>query len=99
MNQQPLVEHVYALTQSIAHAAALADWSEAARLVAQRSPLLMSIGAQQDAHTLDIIKRIQALDADVLGNAQTTSVELKAEFSAAMSRVSAANSYQRMAKL
>lgn len=99
MNQQALVERVYALTQSIAHAATLADWPEAARLVAERSPLLTSIGAQQDTRTLDIIKRIQALDADVLANASTTSVELKTEFGAAMSRVNAANSYQRMARL
>lgn len=99
MSQQLLIEQVYALTQSIAHAAALSDWAEAARLAEVRSPLLMSIGAKQDAASLDLVGRIQALDAGILANAQTSQTELKAEYGAAMSRIKSVSTYQRIASL
>jgi flagellar protein FliT len=97
MDQTSLVEHVLALTRAIDQAAQLADWPEAARLIDERSPHLMSITAEQTPAALELVRQIQALDAAVLGNAQATQSELQTEYRAAMERVSAANAYQQAA--
>ena len=54
MEQSALIEKVLALTGEIEHAAALADWPEAARLAELRSPLIMSLDAQQVQGSLDV---------------------------------------------
>ncbi|MGY6205219.1 hypothetical protein [Paraburkholderia strydomiana] len=56
MEQSALIEKVLALTGEIEHAAALADWPEAARLAELRSPLIMSLDAQQVQGSLDVIR-------------------------------------------
>ncbi|MFM0216003.1 MULTISPECIES: flagellar protein FliT [Paraburkholderia] len=99
MEQSALIEKVLALTAEIEHAAALADWPEAARLAELRSPLIMSLDAQQVQGSLDVIRSIVARNDAIVADAQTTQVELQAEYTAAMHRVSAANQYQKAAQL
>jgi len=99
MEQSALIEKVLALTDQIEHAAALADWPEAARLAEIRSPLIMSLGAQDVQASADAIRSIIARNAAIFADAQITQVELEAEYTAAMRRVSAANQYQKAAQL
>ncbi|XUW88389.1 flagellar protein FliT [Burkholderia sp. M6-3] len=99
MEQSALIEKVLALTGEIEHAAALADWPEAARLAELRSPLIMSLDAQRVQGSLDVIRSIVARNDAIIADAQTTQVELQAEYTAAMRRVSAANQYQKAAQL
>lgn len=99
MQQSALIEKVLALTEDIEHAAALADWPEAARLAEIRSPLIMSLSATDVQASADAIRSIIARNAAIFADAQTTQVELEAEYTAAMRRVSAANQYQKAAQL
>jgi len=99
MEQSALIAKVLALTGEIEHAAALADWPEAARLAELRSPLIMSLDAQQVQGSLDVIRSIVARNDAIVADAHTTQVELQAEYTAAMRRVSAANQYQKAAQL
>ncbi|HEX7936272.1 MAG TPA: flagellar protein FliT [Paraburkholderia sp.] len=99
MEQSVLIEKVLTLTSEIEHAAALADWPEAARLAEIRSPLIMSLDAQQVQGSLDAIRTLVARNAAIMAEAQTTQVELQAEFTAAMRSVNVANQYQKAALL
>uniref|UniRef100_E1TCP0 Flagellar protein FliT n=1 Tax=Burkholderia sp. (strain CCGE1003) TaxID=640512 RepID=E1TCP0_BURSG len=99
MQQSALIEKVLALTEDIEHAAALADWPEAARLAEIRSPLIMSLSATDVQASADVIRSIIARNAAIFADAQTTQVELEAEYTSAMRRVSAANQYQKAAQL
>lgn len=99
MNQTELIERLLSMTREIEQAASLADWPEAARLTEVRSPLLMSLSADQEPAALEMIRRIQAIDEALLADAQTTQNELHVEFEAAMGRTKAAGEYQRMARL
>ncbi|MGF6480935.1 flagellar protein FliT [Paraburkholderia sp. JPY419] len=94
-----LVERVLSITRDIEQAASLADWPEAARLTEARSPLLMSLSADQKPAALDLIRQIQAIDAALLADAAITQAELHSEFEAAIGRAKAASEYQRMARL
>ncbi|MEZ2311530.1 flagellar protein FliT [Paraburkholderia sp. RCC_158] len=99
MEPSALIGKVLALTGEIEQAAALADWPEAARLAEIRSPLIMSLDAQQVQGSLDVIRSIVARDAVLYADAQATQVELQAEFTAAMRRASAVDQYQKAAQL
>ncbi|MFL9868438.1 flagellar protein FliT [Paraburkholderia fungorum] len=99
MNQTELIERLLSMTRKIEHAASLADWPEAARLTEERSPLLMSLSADQEPAALEMIRRIQAIDEALLADAETTQNELHVEFEAAMGRTKAAGEYQRIARL
>ncbi|MBC8745379.1 flagellar protein FliT [Paraburkholderia sp. WC7.3g] len=97
--QTELVEQVLGLTQQIAFAASLYDWQKAAGLAQQRSPLLMSIQAEQTPATLHVIRRIQALDAALLESAQESRDELEAEYRTATSSSKAVRQYHQIAQL
>ncbi|MGA9919496.1 MAG: flagellar protein FliT [Paraburkholderia sp.] len=99
MNQTELIERLLSMTREIEQAASLADWPEAARLTEARSPLLMSLSADQEPAALEMIRRIQAIDDALLADAETTQNELNTEFEAAMGRAKAAGEYQRMARM
>lgn len=99
MNQTELVERLLSITREIEQSASLADWPEAARLTELRSPLLMSLSANQEPAALEMIRRIQDIDAALLADAETTQNELHTEFEAAIGRTKAAGEYQRMARL
>ena len=55
--------------------------------------------SEQVQGSLDVIRSIVARDAALYANAQTTQVELQAEFTAAMRRASAVDKYQKTALL
>ncbi|CAE6686796.1 flagellar protein FliT [Paraburkholderia domus] len=99
MNQTEMIERLLSMTREIEQAASLADWPEAARLTEARSPLLMSLSADQEPAALEMIRRIQAIDEALLADAETTQDELHIEFEAAMGRTKAAGEYQRIARL
>ncbi|CAD6558401.1 hypothetical protein LMG28727_06621 [Paraburkholderia kirstenboschensis] len=93
MDQSAPIEKVLALTAEIEHATALADWPESARLAEIRSPLIMSLDAQQVQGSFDVIRSIAVHNDAVFADAQTTQVELRADYTAAMRRGSVANQY------
>jgi flagellar protein FliT len=99
MDQTQLVERVYELTLSIGHSASLADWQEASRLADVRSPLLMSIRAQQTPASLELIRRIQSLDHALMQDAKVSRDGLETEYHVAMQRTRSASQYHRMALL
>ncbi|CAB3713521.1 flagellar protein FliT [Paraburkholderia rhynchosiae] len=99
MNQTELVEQLLAMTEAIKQAASLADWPQAARLTEERVPLLMSLSADQQPGALDMIRRIQAIDAGLIADAHTFRTELESEYNAAMTRTKAAGAYQQVARL
>ena len=99
MNQTELIERLLSMTREIEQAASLADWPEAARLTEARSPLLMSLSADQEPAAIEMIRRIQDIDDALLADAETTQNELNIEFEAAMGRAKAAGEYQRMARM
>ncbi|WP_144143726.1 flagellar protein FliT [Paraburkholderia sp. BCC1884] len=97
MEQATQVEQILALTREIEHAAALADWPEAARLVEVRSPMIMSLDAQQVQGSLDAIRSVVARDAVIFADAQSTQAELQSEFNSAIRRVNAVGQYHKTA--
>ncbi|MGB8419084.1 flagellar protein FliT [Paraburkholderia sp.] len=99
MNQTELIERLLSMTREIEQAASLADWPEAARLTEARSPLLMSLSADQEPAALEMVRRIQEIDEALLADAETTQNELHIEFEAAIGRTKAAGEYQRIARL
>jgi len=99
MDQMHLLSRAWELTQAIEQAALLADWPTAARLVEQRSPLLMSLSASQSADAIATIRRIQAIDAAIMSDAEITRCELQSEFQAALRSTEAAHRYQQMAHI
>jgi flagellar protein FliT len=94
---QALLERLAALTDSISVAARMANWQEVARLVEVRTPLLMSLRKEHAALGLDVIRRIQSVDAAILADAHTAQTELQAEYSAAMQRIQSTREYHRVA--
>jgi flagellar protein FliT len=98
MEQNSLIERLLELTLAIQHAAALADWPEAARLTEERTPLFMELTPEQDATAMEVINRIQAIDAAIAADAKTTQAELQLEYSSAMKKVQAASKYHQAAR-
>jgi flagellar protein FliT len=98
MEQNSLVDRLLELTLAIQHAAAMADWREAARLTEERTPLFMELTPEQDATAMEVINQIQAIDVAIAADAKTTQSELQIEFSSAMKKVQAASKYHQVAK-
>ena len=98
MEQNSLIDRLLDLTLAIQHAAALADWQEAARLSEERTPFFMQLTPEQDAAAMAVINRIRAIDAAIAADAKTTQTELQIEYSAAMNKVQAASKYHQAAK-
>lgn len=98
MEQSALIEKVLALTSEIEHAAALADWPEAARLAEIRSPMIMSLDAQQVQGSLDAIRSIVERNDAIFADAHITQSELHIEFKATIGRTKAAE-YQKIDRL
>ena len=98
MEQNSLIDRLLELTLAIQHAAAMADWQEAARLTEERTPLFMELTPEQDATAMAVINRIQAIDVAIAADAKTTQSELQVEYSSAMKKVQAAGKYHQAAK-
>jgi len=97
--QDTLVEQLLDMTQAIEHAALMADWPEAARLLEARTPLLHSLEARQSPRALKMIQRVRALDVALAQNAREVQAELADEYHAAMRRIHATKQYHRAALL
>ncbi|WP_175958285.1 flagellar protein FliT [Burkholderia sp. BCC0405] len=97
MEQTELIARLDALTDAIEHAAAMADWIEAARLVDVRAPLVASLAADQPPAGIATIRRMQASNDRIFADAQRAQQELSEEYHAAMGRVQAVTQYQRVA--
>ncbi|KVE81012.1 flagellar protein FliT [Burkholderia cepacia] len=97
MEQTELIAQLDAFTDAIEHAAAMADWIEAARLVDLREPLVASLAADQPPAGIVAIRRIQASNARIFADAQRAQQELTNEYQAAMGRVQAVGQYQSIA--
>ncbi|MGA7814981.1 flagellar protein FliT [Caballeronia sp.] len=98
MDQNTLIEQLLAMTLDIEHAAAMANWQEAARLTEVRSPLFAHLTKEQDAVSMKKIDRIRAIDAAVAANAKTTQVELQVEYNDAMRKAQGASKYLQGAR-
>ena len=98
MEQNSLIDRLLELTLAIQHAAALADWQEAARLTEERTPLFMQLTPEQDDTAMEAINRIQAIDAAIAADAKTTQTELQSEYSSAIHKIQAASKYHQAAK-
>ena len=98
MEQNSLIDRLLELTLAIQHAAAMADWQEAARLTEERTPLFMELTPEQDATAMEVINRIQAIDSAIAADAKTTQSELQVEYSSAMKKIQATSKYHQAAK-
>ena len=74
------------------------EWDRAAELASERSPLLMSLSAQQAGAALDVLAQVHAIDTRIAAEALLAQTELGAEYRAAMQAVGHANQYQRVAQ-
>jgi hypothetical protein len=99
MDQTTLVARLWALTQDIEQAAAIADWQTAARLTEERNALFTSLTAAQQPGDLATLRKIQAIDARIMTDAHTTRTELQQEYRESMKRIRAADQYGRMAQM
>jgi flagellar protein FliT len=98
MDQNTLVEQLLAMTLDIEHAAAMANWQEAARLTEVRSPLFAHLTKEQDAVSMQKINRIRAIDAVVAADAKTTQLELQGEYNDMMRKAQGASKYLQGAR-
>ncbi|KMY86583.1 hypothetical protein BUMB_03510c [Candidatus Paraburkholderia calva] len=100
MNQQEMIQHAWALTEAIeAAAAAAGDWTRAAELTQARSPMLMSLEADQPADSLQTIHRIQASIEAMMNRAQSAQALLSTAYRKSMQQAQAAKQYQKAAWL
>lgn len=98
MDAQTGIERIWQFTKAIEQAAAVGEWEQAAQLVDARSPLLMSLGAQQPPAVLARIKEIQAINGRVAEAAQVAQRALGAEYQASMRATRNVSQYQRVAQ-
>ncbi|MGS0892682.1 flagellar protein FliT [Burkholderia stagnalis] len=97
MEQTTLITQLDALTDAIEHAAAMADWTAAARLAEARAPLVMSLAPDQPAAGIAAVRRMQASNARIFDDARRARQELADEYQAAMGRAQAVGQYQSIA--
>ncbi|WP_321862597.1 flagellar protein FliT [Burkholderia cenocepacia] len=97
MEQTELIAQIDALTDAIEHAAAMADWIEAARLVDARGSLIALLSTDQPPVGIAAIRRIQTSNDRIFVDAQRAQQELTDEYQAAMGRVQAVGQYQSIA--
>jgi flagellar protein FliT len=92
------IDRIWQITKSIEQAAAVGEWEKAAELANERSPLLMSLSAQQTGAALDVLKQVHAINLRVTDEAQSAQNALSAEYRAAMQATRNVNQYQRVAQ-
>ena len=97
MEQTELIAQIDAFTDAIEHAAAMADWIEAVRLVDARGSLVALLSTDQPPVGIAAIRRMQASNDRIFAGAQRAQQELTDEYQAAMSRVQAVGQYQSIA--
>lgn len=98
MNQQEAIAQAWALTEAIERAAAENDWRRAAELSHARSPLLMSLQADQPDDAMVTIRRIQASIATITDVATRAETNLMRNYRQALNHANAAGQYQQAAR-
>lgn len=93
------LSRAYALTRSIAEAAAQDDWLAASQLADERSPLLMSLRPEQTDEALAVIREIGLIDTAVMQRAGGARDMMASRFQDAQRRVAAASFYQKTGQL
>lgn len=92
------IERIWQFTKAIEQAAAVGEWERAAVLVDERSPLLMSVGAQQPPAVVAQLREIMAIDARIAQAAQAAQRTLGVEYQASMRATRNVSQYQRIAQ-
>jgi flagellar protein FliT len=92
------IDRIWQITKAIEQAAAVGEWEQAAQLANERSPLLMSLGAQQTPAALDVLRQVHAIDAQIEQAARNATNDLNTEYRAAMQATRNVNQYQRVAQ-
>jgi hypothetical protein len=91
------IDRIWQITKAIEQAAAVGEWEEAARLSDERSPLVMSLSAQQPAVVLSRLREVHAIDALVAQAAQHAQHALSVEYSATLQATRNVSQYHRIA--
>lgn len=92
------IDRIWQITKDIEQAAATGEWEKAAELANERSPLLMSLPAQQTGAALDVLRQIHAIDTRIAAEAESAQSALSAEYRSAMQATRNVNQYQRVAQ-
>lgn len=92
------IDRVWDLTRAIGAASTLHDWPEAARLAAERSPLLMSLSAPRSEAARDILRAIHAADQTIVVAAQSDQAALQHAYEHAMNSLQNVGKYQQAAQ-
>ncbi|WP_434661958.1 flagellar protein FliT [Paraburkholderia sp. A3BS-1L] len=93
------IECILQLTKAIEQAVAVGEWERASQLAIERSPLIMSLSAQQPPATLSALGQIHAIDAQITEAARNATTELNSEYQAAMQATCQARTYQQVSLL
>ena len=99
MQSTTSIERIWQITKQIEQAMAVGDYQEAARLAGERSPLVMSLSAQQSPEALETLKAVIEIDSRVFANAQLAQRDLTAEYTEVMQATRGVTRYQRVAQL
>lgn len=91
------IDRIWQITKAIEQAVAVGEWQEAARLANERSPLVMSLGAQQSPDAIARLKQVHAIDARIAQAAQEAQQSLGNEYRTNMQATRNVSEYQRMA--
>lgn len=92
------IDRIWQITKAIEQAAAVGAWENAAELASERSPLLMSLSAQQSGAALEVLKAVHTIDMRVAEAAQTAQTALTVEYRTAMQATQNVNQYQLVAQ-
>ncbi|EUC21293.1 flagellar protein FliT [Paraburkholderia hospita] len=93
--EEPLV-HAVRLTHAIDSAVQQGDWLRAEALVAERSPLLMSLQPDQPQHALAMIREIQTLDAQITAHSKAGFDTLSNQNAEAIQRIKSTHQYLKI---
>jgi hypothetical protein len=91
------IDRIWQITKAIEQAAAVGEWEEAARLSDERSPLVMSLSAQQPAAVIARLKEVHAIDQLVAQAAQHAQHALSVEYGASLQAARNVSQYHRIA--
>jgi hypothetical protein len=96
MNTEESLVHAVRLTHAIDSAVQQGDWLRAEALVAERSPLLMSLQPNQPPHALAMIREIQTLDAQITTRSKVGFDSLSNQNAEAMQRIKSTRQYLKV---
>ncbi|WP_206950690.1 flagellar protein FliT [Trinickia acidisoli] len=97
--QNESLSRAYELTRTLVAALDAGDFGFAADLAEERSPLIMSLTAEQTDEALVMIHEIRDMNATIMQKASAARDAISARFSEAQRRVSAARQYQTAGQL